>query len=93
MFRSSCRQRFLQQGSLIALALPLLLAGCSSGPEVISESATKVQISHGYPPPLKKVGELAADRCAAYGRAPVFESDSPYNSNTAVTNFRCVPVQ
>jgi hypothetical protein len=77
-------------GTLLTL---LLLAGCASGPSVISESVDKVQISHGYPPPIKEVGERAADRCAAYGRAPVFVSDSPFDSETAVTNFRCVPLE
>jgi hypothetical protein len=75
---STCRAGRIAARAVCAIfVLVPLLAGCR----------------HGYPPPLKEVGELAAARCAAYGRAPVFESDSPYDSDTAVTNFRCVPVQ
>jgi hypothetical protein len=90
------RRRSKRAGTLATLgvfSILLALAGCASGPTVVSESVDKVQISHGYPPPIKEVGELAADRCAAYGRAPVFVSDSPFDSETAVTNFRCVPMQ
>lgn len=75
-----------------ALGLPVLLAGCG-GPSVLSESQDKVQIAHGYPAPLKDIGALAAERCAHYGRAPVFESDAAYDGDTAITNFRCAPVR
>jgi hypothetical protein len=89
---STDRPRYRRARLGAALSALALLAGCG-GPSVLSESQDKVQISHGYPAPLKDIGALAADRCARYGRAPVFESDAAYDDHTAIANFRCAPVR